>query len=148
MEGGGAGVAGGVGWGVGFTMTTRGKRLDGAELEVDPEGGVDGGCGCMSGGLVTVTRVAVSFDASLEWVRPTSLLSGSISTIIWPTGDEPLVRTLEARRLEAGETERRWSNSESDGLVRMFGEGDRARFAVGESKGTGEIDVKTRKSYI
>lgn len=45
MEGeGGAGVAGGVGCGVGFTTTTRGKRDD-VDIEFDPEGGVDGACG-------------------------------------------------------------------------------------------------------
>ncbi|EIM82202.1 alcohol oxidase [Stereum hirsutum FP-91666 SS1] len=45
---GGAGVAGGVGCGVGFTTTTRGKRLD-VDIEFDPEGGVDGACGDCAG---------------------------------------------------------------------------------------------------
>lgn len=45
---GGAGVAGGVGCGVGFTTTTRGKRDD-VDIEFDPEGGVNGACGDCEG---------------------------------------------------------------------------------------------------
>lgn len=126
MEGeGGAGVAGGVGCGVGFTTTTRGKRLD-EEIEFDPDGGVDGTCGgceCGYGGVcgwgcesstpgrgdTTTQAVAADVDwgcgdtedasqDGLEWkVGPPSLLSGSMSTMMRPTQELDLERTLDGR---------------------------------------------------
>lgn len=58
-------MAGGVGCGVGFTTTTRGKRpVDGEVLAVevvDPDGGVDGGGGRSTPGTgETTTQVAVA----------------------------------------------------------------------------------------
>lgn len=122
---GGAGVAGGVRCGVGFTTTTRGNGLD-EEIELDPEGGVDGtciGCECGYGGVcacgwesstpgkgdTTAQVVAAEVDCGcdgtssssqegLEWkVGPTSLFSGSMSTMMRPTEELDLERTLDGR---------------------------------------------------
>lgn len=56
---------------------------------------------------------------------PTILVSGSMSMMMRPTEELDFKRTLE---LEAGETESRWSISESDAPARPLGEeGDGAR---------------------
>lgn len=91
----------------------------------------------------TTTQVAVlDWGGTLDDLEvkaaggPVSLLSGSMSTMIRPTEEQDLVRTLEGRMLEAGEIEKRWSSSEGDAPARPFDrEGDGTRLAVDERNG-------------